>query len=378
MSCELVKVNLISPLCDDVLLHIFGYLNWIDSINLAATCKRMKSVQYWVNKQNQEFDLSEFVEKVTVPIENVLSAIGPYIRVAKISANALSAFFMETCVNIKSVKIDGSVSQSVAITLNTWMKQLKIDELSIGQGFEDFVVELLDGITGLNSFVFDSFQQLLPRNFFDKNSSMQHLLLTLPDEEVLALNLSFLQVLDKLKSLSLTVGKTDVLDDVRKYVKMNQLIEFSIYIMDWDADIWDTFAEHLAQNTKIEKLRISGYVEIDEPTFSTLNSFNLTSLCLEVAFLWECFSMALRENTASQLKYLRLRWPIAWCNSTKIAYILKMWSTVEAICFNLDDESNLLHHFKDQFFIDILEISHDRPGLKLHIFCSEVSFRKTF
>lgn len=165
MSCEKSEMTLIS-LSDDELLYIFKLLNWIDSINSAATCKRMKHLKYWTYKQNQEFDLSKYVEKATVPIGNLLTVIGPYIRVAKITEQVKSKSFMEKCYNIKALKIDGCISQSAAIVLNTWMKELKTESLSIGLGFEGNVEELLQGIEGLNSFAFDSFEKILTSDFF--------------------------------------------------------------------------------------------------------------------------------------------------------------------------------------------------------------------
>lgn len=379
MSCEKNEVNLIS-LSDDVLLHIFKYLNWIDSINLAATSKRMKIVKYWVNKQNQVFDLAKCVEGATVNIGNALPVIGPYIRVAKITEKVIRKSFMEKCCNIKLLEIDGCISQSVAITLNTWMKELKIDGLSIGLGFEDYVEDLLDGIGGLKKFEFNSFQKLLPSDFFEKNSSIQHLLLVLSNDNDLALDISSLQVLHSLQSLFVTTERTAVLNDVRKYVKMDRLKEFSIYFLesDWDAEIWGSFAEYLAKNTKLDKLKITGSIDIDEPIFHKLKLFNLTSLWVDVGFSWEDFSTALHESESPRLKYLKLEWPLSWCSSANIGYILKMWTAVEAICLNAYDQSDLLHRFNDKFFNDILEISDNRPVMKIHIFSSEVSFRKIF
>lgn len=381
MSCEKIEMTLIS-LSDDVLLHIFKLLNWIDSINLAATCKRMKNLKYWdyKTKQSQEFDLNKFVEQAAVPIGKVLSVIGPYIRIAKITEQVMSKSFMEKCFNIKSLKIDGCISRSAAIVFNTWMKELKIESISIGHEFEDNVEELLQGIEGLNTFAFDSFQKLLPSDFFNKNSTIQHLSLTQGDDFELSLDLSSLVVLQNLQSLFLTTERTAVLDDVHKYIKMGHLKEFSMYILESNMDeyIWNNFAEYLAKNTKLDKLRMIGCIDIDEETFSTLKLFNLTSLCLEVRFSWKDFSSALCENAAPRLKYLRLDWPISWCNYAKIGHVLKMWTTVEAICLNANDESDLLFHFKDEFYSNILTISNDRPGLTLHIFSSEVSYRRIF
>lgn len=337
-------------------------------------------MEFWLNKQDQEFDLHNYVQKATVPIGSVLPVIGPYIRVAKITEQVISKNFMKKCYNIKSLKIDGSISQSVATTLNTWMKELQIESLSIGQGYEDSVEKLLNGIEGLNEFKFDSFEKLLPNDFFNKNSAIQHLLLILPEYYEFSLDLSSLTVLHSLQSLLLTTERTAVFDDVQKYIKMDHLKEFSVYILDdnWDADTWNNFAKYLAQNTKLDNLHIHGFIEIGDETFSTLKSFDLTSLSLDVRFYWDDFSTALRESAAPRLKYLRLKWPISWCSSVKIGHILKIWTTVEAICLNAYDESDLLFRFKDEFFKDILQISDNRPGLKLHIFASEVSFRKIF
>ncbi len=170
---------------DAVILRIFEFLNWIDSIHLATTCKRLKNLKFWTKGRNEEFNFKNYIEKDTVPIGNVLPVIGPYIRVAKITEEHMSDLLMEKCCNIKSLKIDGSISQSTAITLNTWMKQLQIESLSVGQGFEDYVEELLHGIEGLKTFVFNSFQKLLPVDFFHKNSGIQHLLLILGDSHEL-------------------------------------------------------------------------------------------------------------------------------------------------------------------------------------------------
>lgn len=379
MNCDKNKANLLSA-SDDVLLHIFKYLNWIDSINLAGTCKRMKSVKYYSQKQNQKFDLSKCMEKATVPIGNLLSVIGPYIRVAKIDESAVDTTFLKECFNVKSLEIDGSISNNVAITLNAWIKNLQIDSLSMGQGFEECMEVFLDGITGLNSFALDSFDKLLPTDFFAKNSNIEHLLLVLGNDADLALDLSSLHVLHNLHSLSLTTQKTAVLDDVREYLKVDQLKEFSIYILDdhWDADTWEDFADYLAKNTKLDKLRIIGFIEFDTKTFSQLKLFNLTSLWLDVRFSWDDLSTVLYECTASRLKYLRLEWPLSWCNSRRIGCIVKMWTTVEVVCFGTNDTSDLIHHFNDRFFSDILNLSNNRPALKLHIFSSEVSVKNIF
>lgn len=376
MSSEKNNLCLIS-LSDHVLLHVFKNLNWIDSINLAATCKRMKNVKYWINKQNQKIDLAQCVVECNVSLEKLLTVIGPYIKVVKVTEDVITESFVKKCNNIKSVEIGGCVSKSVAITLNEWMKNTKIDSLSIGQEFDENVEELLRGITGLNSFVFDSFQKLLPSNFFDNNSTLQHLLLVLGDDSDLALDLSSLHVLHNLRSLSVTTEKTDILDRVRNYVQMKQLEEFSILILEdnWDKDIFGNFLEYLAKNSKIDKLRITGVIDIDCSIFSKLNLFDLTSLWLDVAFTWEDFSTALKNTVAHRIKYLRLEWPVSWCSSAKIGCVLQSWATVEAICLNSYDPSNLVHHFSDQFFFDILKMSDSRPRLKLHIFSSEVSFR---
>lgn len=162
---------------------------------------------------------------------------------------------------------------------------------------------------------------------------------------------------------------------------MDHLKELSIHILqesNWDEDTWNNFAKYLAKNAKLDKLRMIGWIEIGEETFSTLNLLNLTSLCLNVHFSWEDFSSVLHESTAPRLKYLTLNWKISWCNYAKIGHILNMWTTVEAICLSAYDESDLLFHFKDEFFNKILKISDNRPGLTLHIFSSEVSFRKIF
>ncbi|XP_037045868.1 uncharacterized protein LOC119081247 [Bradysia coprophila] len=370
----------ITSLNETVLLRIFKLLNWIDSINLSATCKRMKNINFWLSKQNEEFDFNGFVENATVPIGNILPVIGPYIRVAKISEQEIRELFMVNCCNIKSLKIDGSISRSAAITLNTWLKQLKIESLSIGQTFEDHVEELLNGIEGLRSFVFDSFQKLLPEDFFNQNTSIRHLLLILGDSQELSLDLSSLQVLHSLQSLSITTERTTVLIDVRKYVKIEQLQEFSINILDdnWDACIWDDFATYLAENSKVDKLRMNGCIDIDHRTCSTLNSFNLKSLWLDVSVSWEDFTSSFRESAMPRLKYLRLEWPISWCRTEKIGRILDIWPTVEAICLNVQEgSSNLIMHFKDEFYADLLKRYDNRPGsseLRIHIFSSEISF----
>lgn len=370
MSCEKSEKTLIS-LSDKLLLHIFKFLNWIDSINLATTCDRMKHLKYWLDKENQEFDFKKYVEKTTVSIENVLPVIGSYIRVAKITEPVLNKYLMEKCYNIKSLKIDESISQKAAVTLNTWMKQLKIESLSIGLGFENYVKELLDGIEGLNAFGFNSYQNL-PNNFFYKNSTIQHLLLILGDEY----DFSSLLVLQSLQSIFLQTERTGQLVDVQKYVKTDNVKEFSIFCLEdnWDADIWNRFVNHLAKKTKLDKLKLNGYnIFFDNNTFSTLQLFNLKSLWLGVDFSWNDFSKFLHENAAPRLKYLRLEWTLSWCSSEKIGDILKIWTTVEAICLNADEDSNHQLHFNETFFNDILEISDNRPGLRLHIFSSEVS-----
>lgn len=229
ISKKAMSVTFIS-LNDNVLLHIFKFLNWIDSVNLAATCKRMKTLKYWVSKQNEVFDLKKYVEKNTVPIGDVLPVIGPFIRVAKIADQVDSKSFMERCCNLKSLKIDGNINRSAVVTLNTWMKASKIESLFIGREFEDYVEPLLDGIEELKSFSFDSFMKLLPGDFFKKNSAIEHLLLILPDYHELALDLSTLVMLHSLRSIFLTIESTDVLNDVRNYLKIDELKEFSIFI----------------------------------------------------------------------------------------------------------------------------------------------------
>jgi len=189
-------------------------------------------------------------------------------------------------------------------------------------------------------------------------------------------------MLQNLQSLSLESPAlqdemiSGLLDDIQKYVKMDQLKEFSISCQEenWDAEIWSNFAKYLAKNTQLDNLKLNGYMEVDKETLSTLKLFNLTSLCLDADFSWEDFSTILHESAAPRLKYLRLKWHISWCCSEKIGHILKMWTNVEAICLQDIDGSMYQLQFSDEFFIDILKISDNRPGLRLHIFCSEICF----
>ncbi len=188
-------------------------------------------------------------------------------------------------------------------------------------------------------------------------------------------DLSSLSVLHNLHSLFITTERTAVLDEVRKHVKIDQLKEFSIDILDdnWDANVWNNFAKYLVENTKLHKLKMNGCIHIDKKTFSILNLFNLNSLWLDVYFSWYDFSRASHGSAMTSLKYLRLEWSISWCKSEKIGHILDMLPTVEAICFNVHDgSSDLLIHFKDEFYSDILKRSDNRPGFRMHIFSSEV------
>lgn len=227
MSCQISSEMTLIRLNDKMLLHLFKFLNWIDSINLAMTCTRLKNVKFWVDKQNQEFDLNEYIEKVSVPIEIMLPVIAPYIRVAKISEHVICESFMQKCCNIKSLKIDECISHSAATTYNVWMKRLNIESLSIDDGFLD-VDQLLDGICGLKELVFDSHQKL-PSDFFNKSSAIQHLLLILQDDY----DLSSLQVLHSLQSLFLctkTSSKNSILDDVKKWIKIDNTSRNFLYV----------------------------------------------------------------------------------------------------------------------------------------------------
>ncbi|KAJ6648505.1 hypothetical protein Bhyg_03735 [Pseudolycoriella hygida] len=374
MSCEESEMTLIS-LNDDVLLHIFKFLNWIDSINLAATCTRMNGVKYYEVKKNQEFDLKEYLEKATVPIEELLPVIGPYLQVVKITGQVISESFMEKCVNVRSLKIDECNSQNTAITLNKWMKTLTIESLFIGQYFETYVKELLDGISGLKTFTYECYWKL-PRNFLLKNSTIQHLLLIPLDY-----NLSPLRALDSLQSLYIKSSPhmiRGLLNAIQQYVKFDNLKEFSMHCLDdrWnagDADAWNNFAENLAKRAKLENLNlIGGVFFIYKATLSILNLFDLKSLCLDVGFTWHDFSTMLQASVAPRLKYVKLQWPLEYCCSEKIGNILQIWTNVEAICLQDIDGPNHQLQFDDEFFSDIFKILNRRLGLRIHMSSNEI------
>lgn len=140
--------------------------------------------------------------------------------------------------------------------------------------------------------------------------------------------------------------------------------------------MWNNFAKYLAQNTKLDNLHLGGYIFIDKKRFYTLKLFHLTSLRLDVDFSWHDFLTILHDSPAPRLKYLRLQWPLEWCCSDKIGNILKIWTTIEAICLNSGPgdypKHQLNFQFNDAFFKEMLDVSDNRAGLKLHIFSSEV------
>lgn len=57
---------------DSVLLHVFSFLDWIDSIHFAETCMRLKQLNFWKYHKHREFNLSEYLEKGQIPLKHVL------------------------------------------------------------------------------------------------------------------------------------------------------------------------------------------------------------------------------------------------------------------------------------------------------------------
>lgn len=344
-------------LIDDVLLNLFRYLNWNDSINLAATCSRFRQLNYvTADKKCTEFDLDSYMEN-TVSTK-MFKEIAPQIVVLKASIQYLRESVMRECKNVKCLRIAGHIiSRSDALKLNAWIKKLELESLSFDNCAD--VAVLLDGVTELQELESNSLCRKSLK-FLENSLNLERLSIDLDE----SYNFYIFQKLQNLKCLRLGMSDLKDIGKIQRYAKLDGLTELSLtcHTFSDESVVLLSFLEQLTKTATLDKLEIVD-CNINNSMFRVLTTFNLRALSLCSDFEAEDFSEFIKKTAAPHLRHLKL---------SNICYehlcnIVTKWTSLETICIYVDKD-DFYQKIADQTLMHkILEMYNDRSPLRLHI-----------
>lgn len=354
VKSEIGSLSLVS-LNNHVLLEMFRYLNWIDSIHLAGTCKRFYNLDYlWTDKKRQEFYFDDYLKKGKIRVEKIFPAIAPHISVLRLGA--INKLAIEECKNIKSLRINDKINRVDARRVNSWIKETNADSLWLQ--FCDDLDELFGGITGLKELEIFYFHGNMSY-CIEKNPMLKRLSIELKNN----FNFDVFRKLQQLLCLHIRSSDMTDLDDLQEFGKLDGLTEFSFacQTFDYESGTLSSFLKFLFENTKLDKLELVD-CNINDDVFRALKLFNLTTFSLCCDFSSQDFTKFVLDNTAPRLKHLKL----TNCSCEEIKIIIKKWTYVEIMCLFVDD-TNYRGIIDEVFVNEVLKIFTNRPLLRVEL-----------
>lgn len=354
-----------SLLClnDNVLLHVFSYLDLTNSINLADTCVRLHNLSCWKFKKYTELDTEKYLIEGSLPLQKILYSIGPHIQALKARLCQINTYDMRECGNVQSLQILGILNDYVATSrINAWINKLNLETL----WFMDYssstkiFYKMFNGITNLKELRIDD-HTLDCGEFVSKNVNIERLSLRIHKNLNGTFNFEIFSNLRHLTSLHLRLPHTKHLKSMTQFGNFDGLTEFSFECYEhWDVSPFNTFLKCLAENTKLDKLRVyTG--KFYEETFTPLKAMNLSAFSLCCDYNTDDFINFVLEYSAPQLKHVQL-----WgCSIEEFEIVVENWKNLETFCVYLEyDYEKCLD---DAFLEEVLKLSTDRPMLRLHI-----------
>lgn len=369
-KCEKPQLSLVC-LNDDVLLNVFSFLDWIDSIHFSETCVRLRQLNFWRYKKGENFVINEYKRKGKIPLDKVLTTFGPHISVLTINHSDISEDVMANCLNLKSLRIPYDLTSSKNIrsaAINEWIKQLKLE--SIWFEANPGVQHILDGVTNLKELYIKNcgFETDIP-NFLERNANVERLAISIRTPS----NYRVFSKLQNLRSLHICdfYFAYQNLDEIMEFGTLDKLTEFSISCYNGrNYDKLNSNLKKIAEVTSLDKLNIAAN-DLNDDTFRVLKLFNLTSLSLNTQDYLKDYSsdkitQFILEDSAPRLKHLKL----SHRSNQKIMALAKILvekcKKLERICFACS-EGEKLEEFDEIFFNKLLSISTTRPPLMVDI-----------
>lgn len=201
-----------------MLIHIFSYLNWTDSIHLRKTCVRMGEVNFSFYKK-REF---EFAIKGKVPLKKIFEDFGENINVISTKPSNINTDVMEKCILVKSLRIQNEVSRTLDNkSIKTWINKLKLESLWILN--INTATNLFDDVTNLMEL--RSYDRKDVYKMLERNSNVKSISIELFDG---SLNFDIFTKLQHLQCLHICVLNTSAITKVMKFGRFDGLTELLI------------------------------------------------------------------------------------------------------------------------------------------------------
>lgn len=365
-KCDNVQIGKPSLLClnDDVLIHVFSFLDLADSIHLSDTCSRLNNLSCWEFKKYVELDTKKYLNEGSIPIHKLIYSIGPHVQVLKARLSQIKNCDMSGCLNVKSLQILGSLNDYVDLSkLNRSILELNQGSLWLVNysSKTEIFNKLFNGVTNLKELRIDD-QNIDCCEIISRNVNIERLSLQVHKNIKDTFNFEIFSNLQHLKLLHLRLPGTKYLNVMTRFGNFNGLTEFSLYCNTrWSRSSFNTFLKYLAEHTKLDKLRVFNG-KINDDTFTTMKLMNLSALSLCCNYNTNIFKIYIREYSAPQLKHLQL-----WgCSMQEFVILVEYWTNLETICLYMkNDYKNLLY---EAFIIEgIVKLSTDRPMLRIHV-----------
>lgn len=376
VESEESELSVLERLDDHVLLHIFSFLDWNDSISFSYSCTRMKGLEFWSNKQHTEFNMGKYLSDKRVYPKSKLSILNehlPRIVVLSTTIKQITGDVIEKCKKVKSLKmlqsdgrfhVDGSDPKTNPThpRISTWIGELQLESLWYSYRWP---LSEICGVTNLKELQIgdtrDSHRYIY--NLLKANSNVERLSIFIAP----GFNFNIFGNLQNLRCLSIEV---DIHADMQKLIEhgnLNGLTEFSVCCSgDETQHTLNKFLKSLAEKTNLDKLHLKQLEFINNDTLHALKLFNVSALRMSCDFALVDFTKFILENPDQRLKHLGVR-SCFYATVQQIMILLENWKNIETLCFSTHEY--VYREFDESFIKQLLKISSQRRMLTLDIHC---------
>ncbi|KAG4078670.1 hypothetical protein HA402_015260 [Bradysia odoriphaga] len=294
---------LFNELNTNVLLQIYGYLDLIDSINLADTCRKLRDVAQLHYKRFKILNLPNFLDDTdqtkrhnSIDATTLLKHIGYFICVLiadlnedKIGSN-LGTSIRKYCVNVKSLKIKRLWNDFPSYnTYSKWVKKLNLTKISLPA--QDLLLMDLSETTALDGLhIYSWSDEHVNVDILERNLNVSSLRVPVNYDE--DFNYEIFEKLKCLKRLGLYIKCWDYIEIVSANLNMTQLEKVELLCDNVDLDTIEEYQillKNIAENAlnlkDLSILKVFGeYFVSHQKHLPPLHLFKLTSLRLNIAY----------------------------------------------------------------------------------------------
>lgn len=290
-TIESVKDSTLLHLNDDCLIHLCGYLNIFDLMNVADTCIRLLTIiahsQY---KKIKSFEWNQFEHlPVNADLNKVISLIGTQLLTLtfngsyeQLSAKDYCGSIREKCLHVKTLKLIGSHNYTSIIgetDLLQWLRAIRLENLCVFWSKMDKAFWQINTLKSL-TISFCSISQTKLNWLLGNNKQIESLMLNKLEFD---LDLRKLVKLQMLHTLSIEIRSHRVAHLSMLVSELKQLKKFKIKVVKqhWannSTTNFNNFLEKLA-NGELDELIVDG-MYFNRETFAKFRLLKLKSMAL--------------------------------------------------------------------------------------------------